>query len=339
MADAAQREKTERFVRVTGATEERAALHLRAAEWDVQLALASFYKDERDHQPIQQEAPVFSNATNFKPAVNSGNHSKIASMNDLKKNEQSKSDGEEGQRFYAGGSEHSGQQIVGPPKKRNPNEIVEELFKEAEEHGAVPVDHWAAESSRAMVQILLKLWKNGFSLDDGELRTYNDPANSRFLESVGRGEIPLELQRLVHGGQVSLDMEDHRREEYLRHKLKFKPFSGEGQKLGSPTPTIVSTPSSPEEEFKHFVNVMSIDDSVPTTNIQIRLADGSRVVQKFNQSHRIHDIRQFIVQHYPVFAASSFLLMTTFPNKELTDEDQTLQEAKLLNAVIVQRLK
>uniref|UniRef100_V9KN85 UBX domain-containing protein 2B n=1 Tax=Callorhinchus milii TaxID=7868 RepID=V9KN85_CALMI len=370
MADAAQREKTERFVRVTGATEERAALHLRAAKWDVQLALASFYKDERDHQPIQQEAPVFSNATNFKPAVNSGNHSKIASMNDLKKNEQSKSDGEEGQRFYAGGSEHSGQQIVGPPKKRNPNEIVEELFKEAEEHGAVPVDHWAAESSRAMpfsgggyrlgaslqehstflsedkrrdsvqdVQILLKLWKNGFSLDDGELRTYNDPANSRFLESVGRGEIPLELQRLVHGGQVSLDMEDHRREEYLRHKLKFKPFSGEGQKLGSPTPTIVSTPSSPEEEFKHFVNVMSIDDSVPTTNIQIRLADGSRVVQKFNQSHRIHDIRQFIVQHYPVFAASSFLLMTTFPNKELTDEDQTLQEAKLLNAVIVQRLK
>lgn len=37
------------------------------------------------------------------------------------------------------------------------------------------------------VQILLKLWSNGFSLDDGELRPYNDPPNAQFLESVKRG--------------------------------------------------------------------------------------------------------------------------------------------------------
>lgn len=43
-------------------------------------------------------------------------------------------------RFFAGGSEHSGQQIVGPPKKKGPNELVEDLFKGAKEHGAVPVD-------------------------------------------------------------------------------------------------------------------------------------------------------------------------------------------------------
>lgn len=38
-------------------------------------------------------------------------------------------------------------------------------------------------------------------------------------------------------------------------------------------------------------------------------------------------------------AAREFVLMTTFPNKELSDESQTLQQANLLNAVIVQRLK
>lgn len=43
-------------------------------------------------------------------------------------------------RFFAGGSERSGQQIVGPPKKKSPNELVEDLFKGAKEHGAVPVD-------------------------------------------------------------------------------------------------------------------------------------------------------------------------------------------------------
>lgn len=51
------------------------------------------------------------------------------------------------------------------------------------------------------------------------------------------------------------------------------------------------------------------------------------------------DIRQFLVSARPAMAATEFVLMTTFPNKELTDEDQTLKDANLLNAVIVQRLK
>ncbi|XP_062920018.1 NSFL1 cofactor p47-like isoform X2 [Mobula hypostoma] len=346
MAEGAEREeRARRLVRLTGAAEENANARLEATGRDVQLALSSFFEDGSDNQAVQ-DVPKSNNASNFRPAVRS---------------------------FYAGGSEHSGQQIVEPPKKKNLNDIVDDLFKGAKEHGAVPVDQWSesvGEANRAVpfagggyrlgassqesseyvsqdkkqdsnldVQILLKLWKNGFSLDDGELRTYTDPKNAEFLESISRGEIPAELQKLVHRSQVSLDMEDHRSEEYLKHKLKFKAFSGDGQKLGSPTPTIVSTPSSPEEEFKYFVNVLNVNESEPTTNIQIRLADGSRLVQKFNQTHRISDIRQFIIQHHPVFATSSFVLMTTFPNKELTDEEQTLQEANLLNAVIVQRLK
>ncbi|XP_078396578.1 NSFL1 cofactor p47-like [Cetorhinus maximus] len=374
MADGAEREESIRqLVRLTGAVEERARAQLEAAGWDVQLAMANFYENEGEDQLVHQEAPKFNNSTNCKPAVRSTGTPRISSLKDLKKNEQSNSAADEGQRFYAGGSEHSGQQIVGPPKKKNLNEIVDDLFKGAKEHGAVPVDHWTGgvgetnsavpftgggyrlgassleqseyvsqdkkQDSNLDVQILLKLWKNGFSLDDGELRTYTDPTNAEFLESISRGEIPVELQKLVHGNQVSLDMEDHRSEEYLKHKLKFKAFSGDGQKLGSPTPTIVSTPSSPEEEFKYFVNFVNINDSEPTTSVQIRLADGSRLVQKFNQTHRISDIRQFIIQNRPTFATSSFVLMTTFPNRELTDEEQTLQEAKLLNAVIVQRLK
>ena len=57
--------------------------------------------------------------------------------------------------------------------------------------------------------------------------------------------------------------------------------------LLSLTPEIVSTPSSPEEEDKSILNaVVLIDDSVPTTKIQIRLADGSRLIQRFNSTHR-----------------------------------------------------
>lgn len=43
------------------------------------------------------------------------------------------------------------------------------------------------------VQILLKLWRNGFSLDDGELRSYSDPINAQFLESVKRGWVKIAI--------------------------------------------------------------------------------------------------------------------------------------------------
>ena len=45
---------------------------------------------------------------------------------------------DEGQAFYAGGSEHSGQQVIGPKKKNK--DVVSKLFKSAKEHGAEVLD-------------------------------------------------------------------------------------------------------------------------------------------------------------------------------------------------------
>ncbi|XP_048214571.1 UBX domain-containing protein 2B isoform X2 [Perognathus longimembris pacificus] len=301
---------------------------------DLQLALAELYEDEVKCKSSKSER---TKATVFKSPRTPP------------------------QRFYSGEHEYGGLHIVQP----STGKIVNDLFKEAREHGAVPLDEATRSSSDDKcggyrlgssfckrseyiygenqlqdVQILLKLWSNGFSLDDGELRPYSDPANAQFLESVKRGEIPPELQRLAHGGQVDLGMEDRQDQEYTKPRLRFKAFSGEGQKLGSLTPEIVSTPSSPEEEDKSIFNaVVLIDDSVPTTKIQIRLADGSRLIQRFNSTHRILDVREFIVQSRPEFATVDFILVTSFPNKELTDESLTLQEADVLNTVILQQLK
>ncbi|TEA39738.1 hypothetical protein DBR06_SOUSAS31510005, partial [Sousa chinensis] len=44
----------------------------------------------------------------------------------------------------------------------------------------------------------------------------------------------------------------------------------------------------------------------------------------------------FTVDARPAMAAASFVLMSTFPNKELADESQTLKEANLPSAVIMQ---
>ncbi|KGL81669.1 NSFL1 cofactor p47, partial [Tinamus guttatus] len=276
-------------------------------------------------------------------------------------------------RFYAGGSERSGQQIVGPPRKKSPNELVEDLFKGAKEHGAVAVDRTAksgGETSKPKPfagggyrlgatpeeeSAYVAGERRQSSAQDvsipcsvsarcaeavGELRSYQDPSNAQFLDDIRRGEVPAELRRLARGGQVNLDMEDHRDEDYVKPKSVFKAFTGEGQKLGSTVPQVMGT-SSPAQQAENEAkasSAISIDESEPITNIQIRLADGGRLVQKFNHNHRIRDIRLFIVDARPAMAATSFVLMTTFPNKELTDENQTLKEANLLNAVIVQRL-
>uniref|UniRef100_A0A2I3FRC6 NSFL1 cofactor n=2 Tax=Catarrhini TaxID=9526 RepID=A0A2I3FRC6_NOMLE len=303
------------------------------------IALASFYEDggDEDIVTISQATPS-SVSRGTAPSDN-----RVTSFRDLIHDQDEDEEEEEGQRFYAGGSERSGQQIVGPPRKKSPNELVDDLFKGAKEHGAVAVERVTkspGETSKPRVHVVLKLWKSGFSLDNGELRSYQDPSNAQFLESIRRGEVPAELRRLAHGGQVNLDMEDHRDEDFVKPKGAFRAFTGEGQKLGSTAPQVLST-SSPAQQAENEAKASSsilIDESEPTTNIQIRLADGGRLVQKFNHSHRISDIRLFIVDARPAMAATSFILMTTFPNKELADESQTLKEANLLNAVIVQRL-
>jgi UBX domain. len=52
-----------------------------------------------------------------------------------------------------------------------------------------------------------------------------------------------------------------------------------------------------EEQAK---NSVSVDSSRPVTTIQIRLADGSRLVGQFNHSHTIADVRRFITV-YPLY--------------------------------------
>ena len=56
-------------------------------------------------------------------------------------------------------------------------------------------DPRAARRQAEPREFTLKMWQNGFSIDDGELRDYNDPRNRAFLASVMSGRIPEELVR------------------------------------------------------------------------------------------------------------------------------------------------
>jgi len=137
------------------------------------------------------------------------------------------------------------------------------------------------------------------------LRSYTDPENREFLKSIEQGAIPKELLRQNEGGEVHLDMQDHREEEFVPEKPKYVLYN-EGYKLGSPTPAVTTSSTSTltavaatsesdkklnEEKAK---SDLKLNDSAPTTQIQVRLNDGSRLIVKLNLSHNLSDLRNYI---------------------------------------------
>lgn len=45
----------------------------------------------------------------------------------------------------------------------------------------------SSSSNHKEVNVTLKMWHDGFSIDDGPLRQYSDPSTKEFLSIVSRG--------------------------------------------------------------------------------------------------------------------------------------------------------
>lgn len=72
---------------------------------------------------------------------------RIVTYNNLSLSDDDDDDDESGQAFYAGGSERSGQQVLGPPRKNPLKDYVSDIFKSAQESGAEVVENPNAPSS------------------------------------------------------------------------------------------------------------------------------------------------------------------------------------------------
>lgn len=80
------------------------------------------------------------------------------------------------------------------------------------------------------------------------------------------------------------------------------------------------------------------DDSKPKTRVNVRLADGSRLVAEFNLDQTVADIRRFVVAVRPQLAGTSYrLLVQDVPPRALADDRKTIAEEKLENACVMQR--
>ncbi|XP_017002375.3 NSFL1 cofactor p47 [Drosophila takahashii] len=402
------------FIEITGTDENVARFYLSSCDWDIEHALGNYWSTQADlpvppqsvghaDNPKPKPKPTSSSgagagataaaagATKSPDAAGSSSSAasvdiapaaskakpKFATLSDMSKEPSSDDDQ---QAFYAGGSDRSGQQVLGPPKRKNFREQLTDMMRSAQEQNIAEVgpstssggggggpsgavwgqgmrlgmtdnDHTAvgtnkpAQSSENKPVVVLKLWSQGFSIDGGELRHYDDPQNKEFLETVMRGEIPQEL--LEMGRMVNVDVEDHRHEDFKRQAAP-QTFKGSGQKLGSPVANVdteapaVPVALSPAESANQEASArdaINLNAEAPSTTLQIRLADGSRLAAQFNLTHTVSDIRRFIQTARPQYSASNFILVSSFPTRELSDDNSTIEKAGLKNAALMQRLK
>lgn len=283
-------------------------------------------------------------------------------LSDLSKEEN------KGQDYFTGG-QASGMVVRDPQKKDGAN-IVNELMDNARRLGGQEVDPEQQATQRPpqptfsgagyrlgdewrpsqrveppatgqvqkepdVITVTLIFYRQGFTVDDGPLRDYTDPENAEFLKAINKGHVPLELLQKTGNRPVEVNLMDRKGEDYKPPPKVIKPFSGEGQRLGGPSSATPPQPTTVPTSSSNRSSRAEVDLRQPTTSVQIRLHDGTRLVAKFNHFHTVGDLRAFV--QAALSKKVGFQLQTTLPVRVLVDDSQTLEAAGLLGATVVQR--
>lgn len=271
---------------------------------------------------------------------------------------------------------------AGPSRpRRSANRLVSAILERARQHseGALPADaantthesvpfagpgyrlgdadasgdNTEAQSSAPQVartRVVTKtitFYRNGFVVDDGNLRTFDDPEQAAFLDDIHAGLVPRELEEPDLGelnvNLVDRSFEDYRPPSTMSSSSNRKPFEGGGYRLGESTDTSGSaSPSVHSARVPYPDGVVQPDDldpNAPTTQVQVRLADGTRMVTRMNTTHRIRDLRRLVCSQRTEYADRAFVFQTVVPRRPLEEESLSLAEANLLNAVVMQQLQ
>uniref|UniRef100_A0A7S3A089 UBX domain-containing protein n=2 Tax=Rhodosorus marinus TaxID=101924 RepID=A0A7S3A089_9RHOD len=186
----------------------------------------------------------------------------------------------------------------------------------------------------AEVHYALTFWRDGFTVDDGPFRRYDDPANRQFLEEIERGSVPAELKSARPVTEYVLKLYDMKNEDYVPPEVKPQPFAGSGNRLGSTLAETEPSTAQLTNSTSTHNSPVEVDPSLPLASIQVRLADGTKLVVKLNHTNTVGDLRRHI-EATQNLAGTSYDLSTTFPRNVLSDLSATVQDLKLDGAVVV----
>ncbi|KAJ7675594.1 SEP domain-containing protein, partial [Mycena polygramma] len=192
----------------------------------------------------------------------------------------------------------------------------------------------------------LTFWRQGFTVEDGPLMRYDDPQHADVLAAIHSGSThPPAILNVRPGERVDVQVTKRTEEDWVPPKPK--PFSGAGNRLGAPVPgssTSSSTTAAAAGSASQgsaganasggsasgassITPRFEVDSTQPTTSVQVRLADGTRIVCRMNLTHTAQDLRNFINAARPENLTRAYTIGTTFPNRVLSDMGATIEGA------------
>jgi UBX domain-containing protein 1 len=250
-------------------------------------------------------------------------------LDDLKKEQKdTKKKDKKTTESYTGG-EKSGMAVENPEDIQGILKKAKENSKAAKERGlnSGPEEEHASNCK-------ITLYRNGFTVDEGEFRSYNDPANKKFMAELNKGTVPEELRSKYPQG-LRVGLEDRKKEEYeLPPPPKYTAFSGKGTSLGG-APAITNTTTTPAV-INTKAEPPKVNSSKPKTRVMIRLHTGKTEEIEVNLSTRVSEIFNYVWSLAPV--TGEFDLMAGFPPQPLKDMNQTVEEAGLEDSKVTQRI-
>lgn len=365
------------FVSLTGTTRANALRALHAADGDLQVAVERFLSNPEPTEAPSSSSlgkSSSSGAAQGRSGAVGGRQAGIKSLGDYDSND--KGEDEDDTNEYFAGGERSGQVVRGaPPEGGDDNPFTspwQNVFDAARRYGAeerreeefgnsgafrafsgrgrtiggasgseaAPPSHGAADRDEQR-DVTIAFYENlVFTVDDGEPRRMDDPANKPFLSAIMMGRLPSELDPGDPRTVVNVNLVQKHEPYDFSAKPKFKAFTGAGRKLntsedaiqdGSERQSVGNAPASGSSTTWEGANPKKT-----RTTIQLRLRDGSRLVAEFNMDHTVGDIRRFIQAARPDLQMR-YTLSTAFPRKELEDDAATIEAAGLSNSVIIQK--
>lgn len=328
------------FMEATGASAAQAQRYLQAYANDANAAVVAYFQGQAE--------PASSQATQ---ALHRTPRHRFATFSDLQRQE-------EDNKLFTGG-EKSALAVQDPNDRNRKRGLVDEILSKARQgpspedlegpeqeqtsqfHGkgfrlgseAQPGEEIVdeeedREASLERVKRVLTFWRNGFTVDNGPFYSFNDPENQGYLRAINMGRAPVGLLNVRPNQMVDVQIEQRPNDDYVPEQPV---FSGEGQRLGSPTSlpqrgnTVSSTPSQP---------TLLPPESIGDTQVQIRLADGTAHRHSFLSSGPVQQLYDFA----DTFSGGRpYILQVPYPRKDLDDHSQSLKDAGVAGTAIVQR--
>ncbi|KAJ7820315.1 hypothetical protein B0H14DRAFT_1344671 [Mycena olivaceomarginata] len=181
----------------------------------------------------------------------------------------------------------------------------------------VPDPNAPAPDALPRARRLIIFWRDGFTVEDSRLMRYDNPEDAALLSALNEGLAPPALLNLAPGQPVEMLVDKRTHMDYVPPPGGVHWGGGAGVRLGAPVPGEASGSGSggstsmpgafgESEQAQGGIGgqggqggqsgaaVPKVDETQPVAQVQVRLADGGRLLARLNPTHTVADLRAVI---------------------------------------------